>query len=57
MEEYCAENIVELLHIRQILKSEVHLKSFHFVFKFDEEKVEVPNFWPQSVTVSRFLPE
>ena len=54
MEEYCIENNVELLHIRQISKSEAHLKAFHCVFKFDEEKVESPDFWPENVTVSRF---
>ena len=54
MEEYCIENNVELLHIRQISKSEAHLKAFHCVFKFDEEKVELPDFWPENVTVSRF---
>ena len=54
MEEYCIENNDELLHIRQISKSEAHLKAFHCVFKFDEEKVELPDFWPENVTVSRF---
>ena len=53
MEEYCVEKNVELLHIRQISKSEAHLKAFHCVFKFDEEKVELPDFWPENVTVSR----
>ena len=54
MEEYCAENNVELLPFRQILKSEAHLKAFHCVVNFDEEKVELPDFWPENVTVSRF---
>ena len=31
MEEYCVENNVELLHIRQISKSEPHLKAFHCI--------------------------
>ena len=39
MEKYCVERKVELLHIRQISKSDAHLKAFHCVFKFDEEKV------------------
>ena len=38
MEEYCVENNVELLHIRQILKSEAYLKAFQCVFNFDEDK-------------------
>ena len=53
MEEYCAENNVEL-HFRQISKSEAHLKAFNYVFNSDEEKVELPDFWPENVTVSRF---
>ena len=53
MEEYCIEFDVELLHIRQISKSEARLKAFHCVFKFDE-KVELPDFWPENVMVSRF---
>ena len=54
MEEFCVEKNVELLHISQISKSEAHLKAVHCVFKFDEEKVELPDFWPENVTVSRF---
>ena len=54
MEEFCVEKNVELLHIHQISKSEAHLKAFHCVFKFDEEKAEIPDFWPENVTVSRF---
>ena len=53
MEEYCEEKNVELLHIRQISKSEAHLKAFHCVFKFDEEKLELIDFCPENVTVSR----
>ena len=45
MEEYCAENNVELVHIRQLSLSEVHLKAFHGVFMFDE-KVELADFRP-----------
>ena len=47
MQEHCVENNVDLLHIRQISKSEAHLKAFHCVFKFDEEKVELPDFLPE----------
>ena len=54
MEEYCVENNVELLLIPQILKSEAYLKAFQCVFKFDEKKVELPDFFPENVTVSRF---
>ena len=54
MDLYCVENNVEVLHIRQISKSEAHLKDVHCAFKFGEEKVELPNFWPENVTVSRF---
>ena len=54
MEEFCVEKNVEILHVRQISKSEAHLKAFHCVFKFDEEKVELTDFWPENVTVSRF---
>ena len=52
--EFCVEKNVELLHIRQISKSEAHLKAFHCVFKIDEEKIELPDFWPENATVSRF---
>ena len=55
LEEYCVENNIELLHSRQISKPEAHLKAFHRVFKFDEEKVELPDFWPENVTVSKCL--
>ena len=55
MEEYCVENNVELLLFRQISKSEAHPKAFHCVFKFNEEKDELFDFWPENVTVSRFL--
>ena len=54
MEEYCEENNFELLHIRQISKSEAHLEAFHCVFMFDEKKVELADFWPENVTVSGF---
>ena len=54
MEKYCIENNVVLIHIRQILESEAHLKAFHCVIKFDEEKVELPDFWPENVTLPRF---
>ena len=54
MEEFCVEKNVKLHHIRQISKSEAHLKAFYCVFKIDEEKVELPDFWPENVTVSRF---
>ena len=53
MEEFCVEKNVELIRIRQISKSEAHLKAFHCVFMFVEEKVELPDFWPEYVTVSR----
>ena len=53
MEQYCVENNVEVLHIRQISRSEAHLKSFYCVFIFDEEKVELPDFWPENFTMSR----
>ena len=54
MKEFCVEKNVELLYIYQILKSEAHLKAFHCVIKFDEEKVELPDFWPEHVTMSIF---
>ena len=41
MEEYCEENIVEQLHIRQNWESDAQLKSFHCVFKFDADKIEL----------------
>ena len=41
MEEFCVEKNVELIRIRQISKSEAHLKAFHYVFMFDEEKIEL----------------
>ena len=54
MEEYCIENNVELIHIRQISKSEAHLKAYLCVFQFDEEKIELPDFWPENITVLKF---
>ena len=54
MENYCVENNVELLLVGQILKSEAYLKAFHCVFRFDEKKVELPDFLPENVKVSRF---
>ena len=45
MEGYCVEKNVELFHIRKILKSEAHLKAFPCVFEFDEERVELLDFW------------
>ena len=54
MEEYCLENIVELLLIRQNSESEAQLKFFHWVFKFDVDKAECADFRPENVTVSRF---
>ena len=54
MDEQCTENNVELLHILQILKLESYLKAFYIIFKFDVEKIELPDFWPKSDTVSRF---
>ena len=53
MEEYCEENNVDLLHIRQISKS----KAFNCVFKFVEEKVKLFDFWPKYVTMSIFYPK
>ena len=33
--------------------TQAHLKAFHCVFKFDK-KVELPDFWPENVTLSKF---
>ena len=52
--EYCVENNVDFCHIRQISKSEAHLKAFYCLFNFDEEKVELINFWCEKVTVPQF---
>ena len=54
MEDNCVENNVELLYIRQNSESEAQLKSFHFVFKFGVDKVELAYFWPENVSVSIF---
>ena len=50
----CVENNVDVHQIRQISLSEAHMKAFHFVFNFDEEKIAFPDFWPENFTVSRF---
>ena len=50
MEQCCATNDVDLLHIRQISKPESLLKSFHCVFKFVDEKAESPGYWPKNVS-------
>ena len=54
MEDHCETNVTELLHIRQISSAESQLKSFPCVFKFEDEKVESRELWPEIVTVSRF---
>ena len=54
MREHCVEDYVELLHILQIWQSEADLRAFHFVFKIDEEKFELPDFWPAKTVVSKF---
>ena len=54
MEEYCETNGIELLHVRQISGAESQLKSFYCVFRFEDEKVESVEIWPENVTVSRF---
>ena len=54
LEEFCVKKNVKLHHIRQHSKSEAHLKAFYCVFKFDKEKIELPDFWPENVTVSRY---
>ena len=54
MEQYCATTDVDLLHIRQLSKLESWLQFFLCVFKFDVEKVESHNFWPQNLKISKF---
>ena len=41
-------------HILQISKPESMLEYFHFLSKFEDERVESPIFWPENVTASRF---
>ena len=54
MEEYCVESNLKLLQFRQILKSEAQLKFFHCAIKFDEEKFELTDFWPENFSVLTF---
>ena len=54
MEDHCETKVTELLHICQISSAESQLKSFRCVFKFEDEKVESRELWPEIVTVSRF---
>ena len=44
----------DLLCIREISREEPRLKSFHCVFKFDNDQVEPPDFWPKNFSFSRF---
>ena len=48
------QNITLTYFMFAISKSKAQLKGFHCVFKFDEEKVDLLEFWPENVTVSRF---
>ena len=51
--EYCKKKGVDLLCIREIC-NESRLKSFHCVFKFDNDQVDSPDLWPENVSFLRF---
>ena len=50
----CKKKGVDILCIREISGYKSRLKSFHCVFKFDNDQVESPDFWPENVSFSRF---
>ena len=54
LKDYCKNKGGDLLCIRVISREESRLKSFHCVFKFDNEQVEYPDFWPENVSFSKF---
>ena len=54
MEQFCASNDVDVLHIGQISKLKSAFKCLHCVFKINDEKIESPDFWPENFTVSIF---
>ena len=54
IEEYCQIKLADLLCIREISREDSRLKSFYCVFKFDNDQVESPDFWPENVSFSRF---
>ena len=54
IKDYCKNKGVDLLCIRVISREEARLKSFHCVFKFDNDQFESPDFWPENVSFSRF---
>ena len=53
--EYCKNKVADLLCIREIYREDSLLKSFHCVFKFDNDQVESHDFWPENVSFSRFF--
>ena len=52
--EYCKKKEVDILLIREISGDESRLKSFHSVFKFDNDQVASLNFWSENVSFSQF---
>ena len=47
--EYCNKKGVDILCIREISRDESRLKSFHCVFKYENDQVESPDFWPENI--------
>ena len=54
LREYCKSKGADLLCIREISREDSRLKSFHCVFKFDNDQFQSPDFWPEIVSFSRF---
>ena len=54
LREYCKSKGADLLCIREISREDSRLKSFHCVFKFDNDQIQSPDFWPEIVSFSRF---
>ena len=54
IEQYSSTNDVGLLHVRQISKSEPLHKSFHCVFKFNDEKLNHPFSCPKTLFLKNY---
>ena len=46
---------VDILCIREISRDVFRLKTFHCVFKFDNDQIESPDFWPKNVSFCTIL--
>lgn len=54
VQQYCDEQNVKLLYIRETTRENATYNSYHCVFDFECETIEDPSFWPKGITVGRF---